>query len=129
MTSLEGSKAFPSNLMYCSTKFELKGLNEVLAAEIERLAYKFYIVASQIKAYEGTVSHGAANNFEKYNSDPVKGAAKILGVVSGEIIAKDKKMLLRLSLETNGGALLGGVVKDITEVADQYQDIWKSRGV
>jgi len=87
-------------------------------------------LATPIPAYDGTVAHQAASNFEKYNQNqpgnPVEGAARIWEVVRSEGLAKDKKMLLRLPLGTDSGTMMRDVSKVYAETADYYETIWKS---
>ena len=87
-------------------------------------------IATPIPAYDGTVAHEAASNFEKYNlnqpGNPVEGAARIWEVVSEEGLAKGKKMLLRLPLGTDAGAMMRDTAKSYADTADYYEEIWKS---
>jgi len=87
-------------------------------------------LTTPMPAYEGTTAHEYIKNLEKYNhnqpGNPVEGAARIWEVVGGEGLAKNKKMLLRLPLGSDTGAALRSKAQQLTDIADHYEEIWKS---
>jgi NAD(P)-dependent dehydrogenase (short-subunit alcohol dehydrogenase family) len=149
LSSIGGIHSYPSNGLYCSTKFAIEGITQALAAEVAPFGIRAMIVepgyfrtsflaavtggeniAKPIAAYDGTIAHEAAANFEKFNGrqlgNPKLGAERIWEVVSGEGLAKGKKQLLRLPLGSDTGAQLRDSARELIETANEYEEIWKS---
>ncbi|KAH8896233.1 NAD(P)-binding protein [Thozetella sp. PMI_491] len=149
LSSIGGLHGYPSNGIYCATKFAVEGITESLAAEIEPFGLKATIVepgyfrtaflanpasganvAPSLVAYKGTVAHEARKAFELYNGkqpgNPKEGAARIWEYAAGEGLFKGKKQLLRLPLGSDTGALMKQFSADLAETATYYEDIWNS---
>ncbi|SPN99283.1 related to short chain oxidoreductase/dehydrogenase [Cephalotrichum gorgonifer] len=107
LSSVGGFLGFPSNGIYCATKFAIEGITESLAAEVAPFGIHCVIVepgyfrtaflanpasggnvAPALAAYEGTPAHEARKAFETINGkqpgDPVAGAARMWEYVAGE---------------------------------------------
>ncbi|SEG84288.1 Short-chain dehydrogenase [Actinacidiphila yanglinensis] len=106
--SRSGFEGEPGVSMYCASKFAVAGIGEALAAELEPFGIQSMVVepgvfrtdfldtsslstpARRIPAYDGTPAHatldwiGTANHSQL--GDPVKGAALIYEVTSGDTL-------------------------------------------
>ncbi|KAI8714890.1 hypothetical protein NCS52_01209900 [Fusarium sp. LHS14.1] len=126
LSSVGGMRGYPSNGIYCATKFAVEGLTGALAAEVAPFGIDCVIVqpgyfrtaflsnpssganlAPAIEAYKGTPADDARQAFEKDNGrqpgDPKKGA-------SG----------------ADAGAIMKGLSETLAETASTYEDVWKS---
>ena len=102
VSSIGGLHGYPSNGVYCATKFAVEGITEALAAEVESFGLRAVIVepgyfrtaflsdatsgggdnlAPENPVYAGTVAHEARAAFWTYNGkqpgNPVEGAARM----------------------------------------------------
>lgn len=149
LSSVGGFHGYPTNGIYCATKFAVEGLTQSLAAEVAPFNIHCVIVelgyfrtsflanpasganvAPPMSVYEGTPAHEARKAFELYNGaqpgDPVKGAARMWEYVAGEGLFAGKKKLLRLPLGTDCASMLKTHIGELTETVDHYEDAWKS---
>ncbi|KAK5653814.1 hypothetical protein OQA88_7972 [Cercophora sp. LCS_1] len=151
VSSIGGLHGYPSNGVYCATKFALEGITEALAAEIEPFGLKAVIVepgyfrtaflkgatsgggeniAPENPAYEGTVAHEARKAFWAYNGkqpgNPVEGAARMWEYVAGEGLFQGKERLLRLPLGTDTGTQMRKFAADLERTANEYEEVWSS---
>jgi NAD(P)-dependent dehydrogenase (short-subunit alcohol dehydrogenase family) len=149
LSSIGGLHGYPSNGVYCATKFALEGLTEALNAEIEPFGLHAVIVepgyfrtsflsgpsaganlAPALPVYEGTVAHEARAAFTQYNGrqpgNPVEGAARIWEYVAGEGLFKGKERRLRLPLGSDTGAQMKKFSEELAETARDYESIWRS---
>jgi hypothetical protein len=76
------------------------------------------------------IAYKVAADFEKINrrqlGNPKEGVARIWEVISSKGLAKRKKQLLRLPLGSDTGNAYRGLVKELTETVEEYEEIWKS---
>ncbi|KAK4182731.1 putative oxidoreductase [Podospora australis] len=151
LSSIGGLHGYPSNGVYCATKFALEGITEALAAEIAPFGLKAVIVepgyfrtafltgatsggsdniAPENPAYAGTVAHEARAAFWAYNGkqpgNPVEGAARMWEYIAGEGLFKGKERLLRLPLGSDRGALMKQFAKELADTAEVYEEVWRS---
>lgn len=121
VSSIGGLRGYPSNGVYCATKFAVEGITEALAEEIKPFGLRAVIVqpgyfrtsflagiastgssglgrenlAPPIEAYKGTTAHEAREAFWKYDGkqpgDPVEGAKRMWEYVAGEGLFKGKE--------------------------------------
>jgi NAD(P)-dependent dehydrogenase (short-subunit alcohol dehydrogenase family) len=149
MSSIGGLRGYPSNGIYCATKFAIEGLTQALAAEVAPFGISAAIVepgyfrtsflsgpasganvAAPLDVYKGTIAHEARANFAKFDGqqlgNPKKGAARIWEYVADEGLLKGKKKLVRLPLGSDTGAALKAASASLAETAEQYADVWKS---
>ncbi|EPS39748.1 hypothetical protein H072_6479 [Dactylellina haptotyla CBS 200.50] len=149
LSSLGGLRSYPSNGIYCATKFAIEGLTQALAVEVEPFGISAVSVepgyfrtaflkdpaagtnlAPAIPAYEGTAAHEARANFAKYNGrqpgDPKKAADRMWEYAAGEGLFAGKEKLLRLPLGTDTGAVMKELSEDLAKTAAYYEDVWSS---
>ncbi|GAB1319789.1 hypothetical protein MFIFM68171_09999 [Madurella fahalii] len=149
LSSIGGLHGYPSNGVYCATKFALEGITQALDAEIAPFGLHAVIVepgyfrtafltgpagganlAPALPAYEGTVAHEARKAFSEFNGrqlgNPVEGAARIWEYVAGEGLFKGKERRLRLPLGSDTGAQMKKFSDELAETARDYETIWKS---
>ncbi|KAK3387994.1 hypothetical protein B0H63DRAFT_413309 [Podospora didyma] len=153
LSSIGGLHGYPSNGVYCATKFALEGITEALAAEVTPFGVSAVIVepgyfrtsflssvaatggggdnlAPENPAYEGTVAHEARAAFTAFNGkqrgNPVEGAARMWEYATGEGLFKGKEKLLRLPLGSDTGAQMRALSEDLAKTADYYEDVWAS---
>ncbi|KAM7206413.1 putative oxidoreductase [Naviculisporaceae sp. PSN 640] len=154
VSSVGGLRGFPSNGIYCSTKFAIEGITQALAAEIKPFNINCVIVepgyfrtaflasvagtssqanlAPKIAAYEGTPAHEARENFDKYNGrqpgNPVEGAARMWEYVAGKgkYFEGKEERLLRLPLGSDTGGVMRALAEDLKKTAEYYEDVWRS---
>ena len=121
LSSIGGLHGYPSNGVYCATKFAVEGITEALDAEIRPFGLRATIVepgyfrtsflvtsaaasggsggtenlAPALPAYEGTVAHEARKAFSEFNGkqlgNPVEGAARMWEYVAGKGLFEDKE--------------------------------------
>ncbi|KAL3471627.1 hypothetical protein BJX99DRAFT_21664 [Aspergillus californicus] len=148
-SSIGGLQAFPSNGIYCATKFAVEGITQALAAEIAPFGLSAVIVepgyfrtsflssvtsganiAPAMAVYEGTVAHEARKAFTAYDGtqrgDPKEGVKRIWEYVADEGLLKGKDKLLRLPLGTDTGAVMRGVAGELDKTASLYEEVWTS---
>jgi NAD(P)-dependent dehydrogenase (short-subunit alcohol dehydrogenase family) len=149
LSSIGGLRGYPSNGIYCSTKFAIEGITQALAAEIEPFGLSAVIVepgyfrtaflsgpsaganvAPPMNVYNGTIAHEARDNFAKYNGqqrgNPEKGAARMWEYVADAGLLKGKPKLIRLPLGSDTGAALEATSASLAETAKEYEEVWKS---
>ncbi|KAL3487490.1 hypothetical protein BJX62DRAFT_190979 [Aspergillus germanicus] len=149
LSSIGGLVSYPSNGIYCATKFAVEGITQALATEIAPFGLKAVIVepgyfrtafltsvagganiAPALEVYEGTPAHEARAAFTKYNGaqpgNPKEGAARIWEYVADEGLLKGKDKLLRLPLGTDCGTLIKQHAAELSETAAHYEDVWRS---
>jgi NAD(P)-dependent dehydrogenase (short-subunit alcohol dehydrogenase family) len=151
ISSIGGLRGYPSNGVYCATKFALEGITQALATEIAPFGLHAFIIepgyfrtqflsgaaassaanlAPALPAYEGTIAHEARANFEKFNGrqlgNPVEGAARIWEYVAGEGLFKGKEKRLRLPLGSDTGGAMKALSESLAETAKDYEEIWSS---
>ncbi|KAL5357089.1 hypothetical protein BJX96DRAFT_143888 [Aspergillus floccosus] len=148
-SSIGGLYSYPSNGIYCATKFAIEGITQALAAEIAPFGLNAVIVepgyfrtsfltsvasganiAPALDVYEGTPAHEARAAFTKYNGaqpgNPKEGAARIWEYVADAGLLKGKNKLLRLPLGTDTGALMKQHAAELAETAAYYEEVWSS---
>jgi NAD(P)-dependent dehydrogenase (short-subunit alcohol dehydrogenase family) len=148
-SSIGGLHSYPSNGIYCATKFAVEGLTQSLAAEIAPFGLSAVIVepgyfrtsflssvaagsniAPALAAYEGTPAHQARAAFTQFNGkqrgNPKQGAARIWEYIADEGVLKGKKKLLRLPLGTDTGAVMKELAAELNETASHYAAVWES---
>ncbi|KAL4889611.1 hypothetical protein BDV59DRAFT_186184 [Aspergillus ambiguus] len=148
-SSIGGLHSYPSNGIYCATKFAVEAITQALAAEIAPFGLNAVIVepgyfrtsflnsvtsganiAPALDVYEGTPAHEARAAFTKYNGsqpgNPKEGAARIWEYVADAGLLKAKKKLLRLPLGTDTGAVLKQHTAELAETAAHYEEVWRS---
>lgn len=149
LSSVGGFHAFPSNGIYCATKFAVECLTEALAQEVAPFNITCAIVepgyfrtaflanpasganvAPAMGVYEGTPAGEAREAFGKYDGrqpgDPVEGAKRMWEFVAGVGMFEGKKRLLRVPLGSDCGAALKAHVEGLEEVLEEYGDVIKS---
>lgn len=149
LSSVGGFHGFPSNGIYCATKFAVECITESLAQEVESFGVRCVIVepgyfrtaflanpasganvAPAMDVYEGTAAGEARKAFGAYDGrqpgDPEKGAARMWEYVAGEGLFVGKKRLLRLPLGSDCGGVLKTHVEGLNEVLEEYADVMKS---
>ncbi|KAL4947929.1 hypothetical protein BDW69DRAFT_104162 [Aspergillus filifer] len=149
ISSIGGLRSYPSNGIYCASKFALEGITEALADEIEPFGLKAYIIqpgyfrtsflssvtsganiAPAMEEYNGTVAHEARRAFGEISGnqrgDPKEGAARIWEFVADEGMFKGKEKLLRLPLGSDTGQVMRELVGELDRTADIYEDVWRS---
>ncbi len=151
VSSIGGLHGYPSNGVYCATKFAVEGITEALAAEVAPFGLSAVIVepgyfrtsflsgatgaaadnlAPENPAYHGTVAHEAREAFWKYNGkqpgNPVEGAARMWEYVAGEGLFKGKERLARLPLGSDTGAQMRKFAAELEKTAEYYEDVWSS---
>jgi NAD(P)-dependent dehydrogenase (short-subunit alcohol dehydrogenase family) len=149
LSSIGGLVSYPSNGIYCATKFAVEGITQALATEIAPFGLKAVIVepgyfrtafltsvaaganiAPAMEVYEGTPVHEARAAFTEYNGaqpgNPKEGAARIWEYVADEGLLKGKDKLLRLPLGTDCGTLIKQHAAELSETAAHYEDVWRS---
>jgi NAD(P)-dependent dehydrogenase (short-subunit alcohol dehydrogenase family) len=149
MSSIGGLRGYPSNGIYCATKFAVEGITQALAAEMAPFGLDAVIVepgyfrtaflssaaggsnvAPPLPVYEGTIAHEARDNFAKFNGkqlgNPKEGAARIWEYVAGKGLFEGKERLIRLPLGSDTGGAMKKLSSDLMETADKYEDIWSS---
>ncbi|KAK9247540.1 hypothetical protein V1506DRAFT_519771 [Lipomyces tetrasporus] len=148
-SSIGGIHSYPSNGIYCATKFAVEGLTQALATEIAPFGLHAVIVepgyfrtsflssvasgsniAPPLEAYEGTPAHEARAAFAQFNGrqrgNPKIGASRIWEYVADEGLLKGKKKLLRLPLGSDTGTVMKDVSAELSETASHYEEVWKS---
>ncbi|KAI9368528.1 hypothetical protein BJX61DRAFT_537191 [Aspergillus egyptiacus] len=148
-SSIGGLHSYPSNGIYCATKFAVEGITQALAAEIAPFGLKAVIVepgyfrtafltsvasganiAPPLAAYEGTPAHEARAAFSVFNGsqrgNPKEGAARIWEYVADEGLLKGKEKLLRLPLGTDTGSVMREFAGELEKTARVYEDVWAS---
>ncbi|KAG7287246.1 hypothetical protein NEMBOFW57_006753 [Staphylotrichum longicolle] len=154
ISSIGGLHGYPSNGVYCATKFALEGITQALAAEIAPFGLHAAVVepgyfrtsflagaaaagaasaanlAPALAAYEGTVAHEARASFAAFDGkqlgNPVEGAARIWEYVAGEGLLKGKRRLLRLPLGSDTGKQMRALSEELAETAREYEEVWRS---
>ncbi|RTE80190.1 hypothetical protein BHE90_005283 [Fusarium euwallaceae] len=149
LSSVGGMRGYPTNGIYCATKFAVEGLTEALAAEVAPFGINCVIVqpgyfrtaflsnpssganiAPALEVYKGTPADDARQALEKYNGrqpgDPKKGAARMWEYGAGAGMFADKKKLLRLPLGSDSGAIMKELSGTLADTASAYEDVWKS---
>lgn len=149
LSSVGALCGYPSNGVYCATKFALEGITQALAAEIAPFGLHAFIVepgyfrtaflsgpaaggnlAPAMAVYDGTVAHEARENFGKFNGrqlgNPVEGAARMWEYVAGEGLFKGKEKRLRLPLGSDTGRAMKALSEDLAETARDYEEVWNS---
>lgn len=151
VSSIGGLHGYPSNGVYCATKFAIEGITEALATEIAPFGLRAVIVepgyfrtsflkgatsggsdniAPANPAYAGTPAHEARAAFDTYNGkqpgNPVEGAARMWEYVAGEGLFKSKERLLRLPLGSDTGGQMRKFAKELADTADYYEEVWSS---
>ncbi|KAK6544776.1 hypothetical protein TWF694_001459 [Orbilia ellipsospora] len=149
LSSVGALGGFPSNGIYCATKFAIEGFTQAMAAEIKPFGISTVIVepgyfrtaflkdpaagsnlAPTIAAYEGTIAHEARANFEKYNGrqpgDPKQAANRMWEYAADEGLFKGKEKLIRLPLGTDTGGVMKQLSEDLAKTVELYEDVWKS---
>ncbi|KAL4924804.1 SDR family oxidoreductase [Aspergillus undulatus] len=151
-SSIGGLRSYPSNGIYCATKFALEGITEALAAEIAPFGLKAAIIepgyfrtsflssvisganiAPHLSVYEGTVAHEARKAFEKFDGnqrgDPKEGVKRIWEYVADEGLLKGREKLLRLPLGSDTGFTMRDLAREMNETADVYEEVWRSTDI
>lgn len=151
VSSIGGLHGYPSNGVYCATKFAVEGITEALAAEVAPFGLSTVIVepgyfrtaflsgatsaaaanlAPENPAYNGTVAHEAREAFWKYNGkqpgNPVEGAARMWEYAAGRGMFEGKERLLRLPLGSDTGAQMRQFAAELEKTAGLYEDVWRS---
>lgn len=149
ISSIGGMRGYPSNGVYCATKFAVEGITQALNAEIAPFGLQAVIVqpgyfrtaflngpagganlAPALPVYEGTVAHEARKAFSQFNGrqlgNPVEGAARMWEYVAGEGLFKGKERRLRLPLGSDTGAQMKKLSEELAETARDYEEIWQS---
>ncbi|KAK4125792.1 NAD(P)-binding protein [Parathielavia appendiculata] len=152
ISSIGGLRGYPSNGVYCATKFALEGITQALAAEIAPFGLHAFVIepgyfrtaflssvasasaasnlAPPLAVYDGTIAHEARANFERFNGrqlgNPVEGAARIWEYVAGEGLFKGKEKRLRLPLGSDTGGAMRALSESLAETANDYEEIWSS---
>ncbi|KAK4239007.1 hypothetical protein C8A03DRAFT_14568, partial [Achaetomium macrosporum] len=151
LSSIGALHGYPSNGVYCATKFALEGITQALEAEIEPFGLHAVIIepgyfrtsflsgtaaggaanlAPPLAAYEGTVAHKARGDFDAFNGrqlgNPVEGAAGMWEYVAGEGLFKGKQRRLRLPLGSDTGKQMKALSDELAETARDYEEIWSS---
>jgi NAD(P)-dependent dehydrogenase (short-subunit alcohol dehydrogenase family) len=152
ISSIGALRGYPSNGVYCATKFALEGITQALAAEIAPFGLHAAIVepgyfrtsflagvaatggaanlAPALEVYEGTVAHEARANFAAFDGkqlgNPVEGAARIWEYVAGEGLLKGKERRLRLPLGSDTGGAMRALSEQLAETASDYEEVWSS---
>ncbi|RSM10378.1 hypothetical protein CDV31_007254 [Fusarium ambrosium] len=149
LSSVGGMRGYPTNGIYCATKFAVEGLTEALAAEVAPFGINCVIVqpgyfrtaflsnpssganiAPALEVYKGTPADDARQALEKYNGrqpgDPKKGAARMWEYGAGAGMFSDKKKLLRLPLGSDSGVIMKELSGTLADTASAYEDVWKS---
>lgn len=154
VSSIGGLKGYPSNGVYCATKWALEGITEALAEEVAPFGLQVVIVepgyfrttflagvaggggpskeslAPEIEAYKGTTAHEARAAFWKYDGkqpgNPEEGAARMWEYVAGEGLFKGKERLLRLPLGTDTGTQMRKTAEELEKTARYYEEVWRS---
>ncbi|KAK4041629.1 hypothetical protein C8A01DRAFT_34353 [Parachaetomium inaequale] len=136
ISSIGGLHGYPSNSVYCATKFALEGLTQALAAEIAPFGMHAAVVepgnfrtsflsgtvsagtanlAPALQVYEDTVAHKARAAFAEFDGrqlgDPVEEAKRIWEYAAGEGMFVGKGRRLRLPL----GSDTGKVMRELSE--------------
>jgi len=149
MSSCVGFVSFPSNGIYCASKFAVEGLTQALATEVASFGITCVLIepgyfrtefladgragqnaAPAIDAYDGTIAHQARDAVLKADGvqrgDPKRGAARIWEYVADEGMFKGKKKLLRMPLGSDCGGYLKDHIAGLAEILETYEDVWKS---
>jgi len=149
LSSVGGIQGYPSNGIYCATKFAIEGITQSLAQEVAPFGISVVViepgyfrtnflsgpasgknVAPALEVYNGTLAHEARDNFSKFNGmqigNPKKGAARIWEYVADEGLFKGKKKLIRLPMGSDTGAVIKATSAALAETAEEYADILKS---
>jgi len=149
LSSVGGLRGYPSNGIYCATKWAIEGITEALAAEIEPFGLRAVIVepgyfrtaflsgpaaganvAAPMEVYAGTVAHQARANFTAFNGkqlgNPKEGAARMWEYVADEGLFKGKRKLLRLPMGSDTFGALQATIQKFTETATEYETAIKS---
>lgn len=149
LSSIGGIHGYPSNGIYCATKFAIEGITEALAAEVKPFGISYVIVepgyfqsaflknpaaggsiAPAMAAYAGTPAHDARKAIELYNGkqpgNPKEGAARMWEYAAEEGLFKEKKLLLRLPLGRDMGTAMKQFAVELNETAEHYKYVWKS---
>jgi NAD(P)-dependent dehydrogenase (short-subunit alcohol dehydrogenase family) len=149
ISSVGGLRGYPSNGIYCATKFAIEGITSALAAEIAPFGLECVIVepgyfrtaflanpasganlAPANPAYKGTTAHEARKNFELYNGrqpgNPVEGAARMWEYGARKGMFEGKKRLLRLPLGSDTCKALKALIESLEETATLYDDVMRS---
>lgn len=149
LSSIGGLRAYPSNGIYCATKFAIEALTEALAIEISSFGLHAVIVepgyfrtaflsgpaaganvAEPLDVYKDTAAHKARANFAAFDGkqlgNPDKAAARMWEYIAKEGMFKGKKRLLRLPLGSDTGAAMTEVSLKLNETASEYEEVWKS---
>lgn len=152
LSSIAGISSFPTNGIYCASKFAVEAITQALAGEVEPFGLQCVAVepgyfrteflananpsqsanlAPAIDAYDGTPAHDARKALDDYNGqqpgNPEKGVARMWEYVAGEgMFAGGRKKLGRLPLGSDCGKSLKDVSKALAEAAESYEDVWKS---
>ncbi|KAK3898789.1 putative oxidoreductase [Staphylotrichum tortipilum] len=152
LSSIGGYRSYPSNGIYCATKFALEAITEALAAEIAPFGLTAVAVepgyfrtsflsgvsggagsgnlAPPMAVYEGTVAHSARKHMlevdGKQPGNPVEAAARIWEFVVGEGLCKGKERRGRLPLGSDAGMEMRRVGDELVETARVYERVWRS---
>ncbi|KAI5461897.1 hypothetical protein BGZ63DRAFT_356651 [Mariannaea sp. PMI_226] len=149
LSSVGGMRGYPSNGIYCGTKFAVEGITESLATEIAPFGIHCVIVqpgyfrtaflanpasganiAPTLAVYENTPAHEARQAFEKYNGrqpgNPKEGASRMWEYGAGAGMFAGKEKLLRLPLGSDSGTVMKQLSGTLAETAGYYENIWKS---
>jgi NAD(P)-dependent dehydrogenase (short-subunit alcohol dehydrogenase family) len=151
VSSIGGLHGYPSNGVYCATKFALEGITQALAAEIAPFGMHAAIVepgyfrtsflsgavgagtanlAPALQAYEGTVAHEARAAFAQFDGrqlgDPVEGAKRIWEYVAGEGMFRGKGKRLRLPLGSDTGKVMRELSEELAATVEEYEEVWGS---
>lgn len=149
LSSVGGFHAFPSNGVYCATKFAVEALTEALAQEVGSFGIHCVVVepgyfrtaflanpasganvAPKMGVYEGTPAGEARMAFGAYDGkqpgDPARGAARMWEYVAGEGMFQGKKRLLRLPLGSDCRVALETHVEGLKEILEEYEDVMRS---
>ncbi|KAI9147249.1 short-chain oxidoreductase [Paramyrothecium foliicola] len=147
ISSQAGWHADPSAAAYCSAKFALEGAVECLAKELAIFcpAIKVLIVEpgyfktkafSNINHVEPRVADYAQFNagvrqFEasivgNEPGDADKAVARMIELVKGTGVAKDKKVPLRVPLGTDGWSRIKEKCEEMLKICDDWEDVAKS---
>ncbi|KAK3902934.1 putative oxidoreductase [Staphylotrichum tortipilum] len=152
LSSIGGYRSYPSNGIYCATKFALEAITESLAAEIAPFGLRAVPVepgyfrtsflsgvsgdagsgnlAPPMQVYEGMVAHEARRHMlavdGKQPGNPAEAAARIWEFVAGEGLCKGNEWRGRLPLGRDAGTEMRRVGEEMVETARVYEDVWAS---
>lgn len=135
--------------MYCSSKFAIEGLTFALAEEIAPFGLHAMVVqpgyfrtgflknvnqggamAEEMEIYRNTPAGAVRGALKEMHGmqigDPVKGALRMWEGITGEGLAKGKKLRLRLPLGTDTGATMRAKAIELRDTADEWEDVWSS---